>query len=182
MSTPDAPRPQIINMLSPEDEKTFSDSLPDNTGSVPELELTPPEVERPINPETGKPRRSTFGRKMGPRKPKSETSQISDPQLERAKRKFSSLGGGRAVKKFFDLIDKPLETDEVEDVDDYFYLLSKKANLDPSESWLMMLFCFIILLSALASARLSWADDLKHFFSPDNKQQPDEQPVELNTE
>lgn len=175
MENTNEPRPQIVKMISPEDDKAFLESLPESTvnESASDFTLTSPD-ERPINPLTGKPRRANFGKKLGPRKPRTEaSSEPVDPNLERAKRKYASLGGGRAVKKFFDLVDKPLDAGEIEDVDDYFLLLSYKAKLDPSESWIMMVFCFIILVGALASARLSWADDVKRFFSHD------EEPTEL---
>lgn len=168
----DTPKAEIVNMLSPEDDKSFLGSLPDTTVDASDFELTAPESDRPINPATGKPRRANYGVKRGPRKP-STSPETDDPQLERAKRKFASMGAGRATKKFFDLIEKPLDADETEDVDDYFYLLSKKANIDPSQSWLMMLVCFVVLVMALASARLSWTDDVKKFFADEKADKSD---------
>lgn len=149
-----AQRKQIVDMLAPGSEEEFVDSLPEST-NIP-LELTPPE------PVTRK-RRSDAGVRRA--RKAAEQSSENDPILDRAKRKYSTLGGGTAVKKLFDLMEKPLDTQEKEDVDDYFYLLAKKGNLDPSQSWFVMIVCGLILLTMLFGSRTPLGDALKDMFS-----------------
>lgn len=146
-------RQQITDMLAPGSEQEFAESLPESTNVS--FELTPPE-------SVGRKRRSDAGVR---RKKSAEPSAGDDPILDRAKRKYSTLGGGTAVKKLFDLMEKPLDIQEKEDVDDYFYLLAKKGNLDPSQSWFVMIVCGLILLATLFGSRTPLGDALKDAFS-----------------
>jgi hypothetical protein len=145
-------------MLSPGSDDDFLDSLPETTSesnTVPELKTRKP--------------RSDAGKPRG-RKPRGSQLEISgepkDEKLERAKQKFASLGGGTAIKSLFVMMDKPLEPKEEEDVDDYFYLLSKKAQLDPSDSWIIMFFCAFLLVGRLLGTRTAIGGELKKLFSP----------------
>lgn len=173
-TTPKQPRSQIRDMMAPGSDEEFRASLPENTN-----------VE-PLEPRKRKPR-ADAGQPRGPKrgKPADVPAEPIDPILERAKRKFATLGGGTTVKKVFEMLDKPLDTKEAEDVDDYFYLVAKKGNLDPSQSWVIMILCGLILVLTLLGTRTGIGESLKEIFAPKKKAKPEPQtdkPAELPTE
>jgi hypothetical protein len=158
-------------MMAPGTDDDFRASLPDNTNS------------EQLEPRKRKPR-ADAGQPRGPKRGKVELpAEPIDPILERAKRKFATLGGGTTVKKVFQMLDKPLDAKEAEDVDDYFYLVAKKGNLDPSQSWVIMIVCGLILILTLLGTRTSIGESLKEIFAPKKKAKPEkdatEKPVEL---
>lgn len=162
-------RPQVSDMLAPGSEEDFMESLPDSTAN-PE-DVTP----------TGRKKRRDAGQPKGPRKPKATPIQgeiVVDEKLERAKKKYASLGGGTAIKSLFVMLDKPLDRGEEEDIDDYFYLLSKKAQLDPSESWIVMFFCALILLGRLLGTRTAIGSEIKKLFTPKEAEEAAENAAE----
>lgn len=158
-----APRTQVRDMLAPGSDEDFRLSLSENTNEA------PPTGE----PVRRRARRSDAGVPKGPRTRKAATevpAEPIDPVLERAKRKFATLGGGTTVKRVFEMLDKPLDTKEAEDVDDYFYLVAKKGNLDPSQSWFVMIVCGLILVLTLLGSRTGIGDMLKEAFAPKKKE------------
>ena len=146
-------RPEIVSLLSPETDQEFEQSLNE-----------PAEEEQAV-PRTRKKRRDSGA----PRKAKTITVGEVDERLERAKKKFSSLGGGQAIKKLFSILDKPLDNEEEEDVDDYFYLLSHKGALDPTQSWIVMILCAVILFGRLVGSRTESFVELREILSPREK-------------
>lgn len=147
---PNPPNEQVTGLLAPESEEEFQQTLAEP--------VAPETTERKPRADKGKPRKKAVVIEAAP-----------DPRLDRARSKFASLGGGTAFKKFFDLIEKPLDSKEEEDVDDYFYLLSKKASLDPSESWMVMIFCALLLVFRLIGSRSSLGSELKKSFGEKKK-------------
>lgn len=162
VETPGAPNPQIVNMLSPEAEPEFLESL------------TPADTV-----SDDKPARKPRADKGKPRTVRKPVELENDPLLARARRKFGALGGSAAFKKFFSMIEKPLDSQEEEDVDDYFYLLSKKAAIDPSESWIAMILCAAILVFRLVGTRTKVAGELAKAFG-EKKTEP--RPEETETD
>lgn len=149
------PRPQITQMLAPEDEKSFEDSLPQSTAT---MEDKKPRQKRRTKEEMAASRGEVIS--PGP----------VDKRLERAKAKFASLGAGSSIKATFKGFDKPLTDDESEDVDDFFYLMSSKGSLDPSQSWIVLIGCACMLILRLFAVRTDFGKQLQDlFFSKEKK-------------
>lgn len=135
----DSVRPEVLNMSGFTSAQELVDSLPDNSNiSIGEDE----------KPRTRKPR--------GPNKKKLiETPMVqSDVRLQQALERMSAFGGSRTVKSAFSITGKPLDTDEQLDVDDYFYVLSKTKNLDPTGSPIMLTIFAVVLMIRLVAVRL----------------------------
>lgn len=131
----DAVRSQIKGMSGFSSDESFEDALPDSTiedaGAA--EELTP----------TGRKKR-----KLGPRKPKLVSSEeITDPIIKRFNERANSLGGSELVTTAFKFTGKPLEVEEKDELNDFFYVLSKKGGFDVQSSWFLMgLYCVFMLV------------------------------------
>jgi hypothetical protein len=159
---PEEPRPQITQMLSPEDEKSFEDSLPVSTATT---EDEKPRKKRRTKEEMAASRGEVI--QPGP----------VDKRLERAKAKFASLGAGSSIKATFKGFGKPLTDDESEDVDDFFYLMSSKGSLDPSQSWIVLIGCACMLILRLFAVRTDFGKQLQDlFFNKDKKEEKKDDP------
>lgn len=172
------PKEQVREMLGSEGEE-FRESLPENTNEPVDTGEQPRQRKQRV--DAGKPRT---------RKPKVQEPAEIDPILERAKRKFQALGSADVVKGAFRIMDKPLTPKEVEDVDDYFYLVSKNPRIpvaDPTQSLIALGVIFFVLMFKLSMERSSFADTLKELFKKKPAEKKPEQdavegeavPVEL---
>jgi hypothetical protein len=130
----DSVRPQIKGMSGFSSDESFEDALPDSTiEDAGAEELTP----------TGRKKR-----KLGPRKSKLISSdEIVDPIVKRFNERANSLGGSELVTTAFKFTGKPLETEEKDELNDFFYVLSKKGGFDVQSSWFLMgLYCVFMLV------------------------------------
>jgi len=109
------------------------------------------------------------GRIKKPRKKKDETE--IDKRKERFKERATGLGGKSIIVTGFEMTDKPLDTDEDEELGDFFYVLSQKANIDPSENWILMGLYFVFMLARFTISRTSLGDDIKKFLSPKTEEE-----------
>lgn len=161
----DAPRPQITSMLAPEPDKEFGADLPDSTANP--LPTEPQKRKRRTRAEL---EAAGFYPKLGTAPASVE---VTDPKLEKIKRKFAAMGGGQMVKAGFSRLtpDKPLNDSEAEDVDDYFYMVAAKGGIDPSKNWYMMFLTLFCLLLRLVLTRTDMFDKLKELVSPEKPQQ-----------
>jgi len=128
-------REQIKGMAGYSDDSSFENALPETTieSATETEELTP----------TGRKKR-----KLGPRKPKLINSEeITDPIIKRFNERANSLGGSELVTTAFKFTGKPLETEEKDELNDFFYVLSKKGGFDVQSSWFLMgLYCVFMLV------------------------------------
>ena len=145
VDAPSEVRAPIKQMLSPQGEKDFVASLPASTAEAP-TEKT----RKPRTPKTPEP--------------------VIDLRLERAKGKAAGLGAAQLLKSGFTAVGKPLDSQEVEDVDDQFYLIAKKAGVDPTGSWLFVVIYTLVLIVRLIAIRTSLGEEveawMKNIFTP----------------
>jgi hypothetical protein len=152
---PDAVRTQVKTMTGFGSEAEMAASLPENTitgGEGPEL--TP----------TGR-----IKRKLGPRastiaaRGVQEDPLLQDRRYVRAVGKATFFGAPKAVKGAFSvaatIAEQPaiaLDEEETEDVDDFFYALSKRRTLgDPFATWYGSLLYFLAMLGTLIGTRFA---------------------------
>ena len=142
----------IKDMLAPGSEKNFFDSLPEQTSSE--------DQSLPDEPKIRKKRRTKeeMARSRG-----DAAEAPVDKRLERAKAKAAGLGGAKLVAGGFAAAQKPLNDEEAEDVDDQFYLISHKAGIDPSGSWLFLIVYTIALLGRLILVRTELGEEVAKF-------------------
>lgn len=86
-----------------------------------------------------------------PRTPKVEMP--DDPRYAKAVADMTSFGGGRAVKAAFKTAAAVMDNEEValnpkeeEAWDDYFYVVGKKSNFDPTRPWYLIVYALVLLL------------------------------------
>jgi hypothetical protein len=147
----EAVRGPIKDMLAAGSEEEFKESLPSQTSS-----------EDQTSPFTAEPK---VRKKRGPNKKKDQGDTPVDARLERANAKMSGLGLAQLTEGGFALSGKPLNEQETEDVQDQFYAISKKANVDPSGSWVFVIVYTIILLLRLALSRTELGEQVKSLFA-----------------
>lgn len=157
----DAPRPQITQMLAPESDKDFEESFPDSTAN-PQLPL--PEKRKRRTRAEMEAARANGEVTSGP-------ATKEDERLEKCKRKFAAMGGGRMVKAGVGRLtpEKPLDKQEQEDVDDYFYMVAAKGGIDPMKNWFTMWLTLFCLLLQLVLSRTEMFDKLKDILFPEKK-------------
>lgn len=69
----------------------------------------------------------------------------SDERYEQAVQRMNAFGGARTAKAAFVATGRPLDEGEQLEMDDLFYVASKKWGLDPSGSpWLMSLYALLL--------------------------------------
>lgn len=78
---------------------------------------------------------------------------MDDPRYKKAIGNMTAFGGKRIIKSGFQaaalVMDSPdvgLNKEEEENWDDYFYVVSKKSNIDPTRPWLLALTGVMMLL------------------------------------
>jgi hypothetical protein len=87
---------------------------------------------------------------------------MADPRYKEAIAKMNAFGGPKLISGTFAAVgvamgDRaiPLNTEEKADVDDYFYVLSKKYNvLDPTRHWITMAVYFFGMLGSFILTRV----------------------------
>lgn len=100
------------------------------------------------------------GRKPGStNKPKTPTAEIdpllSDKRYQQAVERMAAFGSSQAIETAFKVTGAPLEAEEKERVNDLTYVASKRYNLDPSRSPVLMAIYTIILLAQLVLVRVA---------------------------
>lgn len=148
-------RDQIKAMTGHATDEEFELAVPENTDAVAEAPLKRKRRSKAeIELERG-------GTVLPPEDPL-----MSDPRYKKAIGRMNSLGGAAIIDTGFKLTGKPLEQEEKNEWDDFFYVVSKKGGLDPSQNWwLMGLFAFF-LLTRHAVARTEIGEHFMEFFKP----------------
>jgi hypothetical protein len=143
-------RGPIKEMLAGGDEKSFLESLPEQTSTETDS----------LSPEESTPRRK---RRTKAEMAKDANAAPVDMRLERAKSKAAGLGAAKLVESGFAAASKPLDEQEKEDLDDQFYLIANKAGIDPSGSWLFLVLYTIALLGRLVLKRTELGEEVGDF-------------------
>ena len=130
-STPNPVRQQVRDLSGFGSREELAASLPEST-ATPGTAAAPEKVRKPRTPKT---------------------DATDDPRYNKAVANMTSFGGGRAVKTAFKtaatVMDKKeiaLDATEEEMWDDYFYVVGKKSNFDPTRPWYLVFYAFILLL------------------------------------
>ena len=149
-----AVRAPIVDMLAPGDEKSFIDSLPENTASS-----SSESEDYGIKQK----------RKYTKRAKTEDDAAPVDKRLMRAQEKCAGLGMSSVVEAGFTMAGKPLEQTESEDVSDQFYLISHKIGGN-GDSWLFIAIYTIALLARLIMKRTELGEEvnewIKKMFQP----------------
>lgn len=116
-------REQIIKMAGAGSDEDWANSLPDSTLSSPEI--TVPAEER-------------TKRKYTKRVKPVEIPKEVDPRIKRFNERANSLGGAGLVKGAFKASGNALNQEEEDEMNDFFYAFSQKANFDITQSWFLM--------------------------------------------
>ena len=165
-------RGPIKDMLAGGSEADFKDSLPEQTSSE----------DAGGSPEEMRPRRKRRTKEELAREKAGTPAAPVDARLERAKAKASGLGAAKLVESGFAMTSKPLDDTEKEDVEDQFYLITTKAGIDPSGSWLFLILYTVALLGRLILSRTELGEQVKalvkEFFE---KKKEEEAPPEPST-
>lgn len=165
----DEPRPQIKQMLGGESDEDFAANLPDSTSGPVASE---PKRKRRTKAEMDA-ARGQAGEVLPP---------VVDKRLEKARAKFASLGASKFIDAGFSTMGKPLTEEEKGDMDDYFYLVSSKGSIDPSQSWVVLIICGLVFLGQLIFTRTTLGDDIKKMLFPEKKEEEKEETPEAASE
>lgn len=158
-------RDEIKNMSGFNSDEELEAYLPESTVST-TTEFPP--ADNDLTP-TGRKKR-----KLGPRKKKlDDTGEPTDKRIERFKERATGLGGKSVVTVGFEMSGQPLKHEEDEELGDFFYALSKKANIDPTENWILLGLYFVFMLSRFIVARTNLGDEIKKFLSPHSDKSED---------
>ena len=169
----DAIREPIKQMTGFSTEKEMSDALPTSTMTNPDGEA--PKRTRRTKAEIAAARGGAPGQSE-------DDVLMQDPKYRKAVEKMRSMGISTTVKSGFNTAalatdDKEweLNDDEVSDVDDFSYVVSKKYPLmDPTRHWIGMAIYFFALLGTLIFKRAakskadSWMKKLHSWFGGDD--------------
>lgn len=158
MATESIVRDEIKSMSGFNSDEELEAFLPESTVST-TTEFPQPDYDPTLTP-TGRKKR-----KFGPRKPKGD-AEPTDKRLERFKERATGLGGKSVVTVGFEMSGQPLKDDEDEELGDFFYALSKKANIDPTENWILLGLYFVFMLSRFIVSRTNFGDEIKKFLIP----------------
>jgi hypothetical protein len=150
-------RGPIKDMLAPGDEKSFLQSLPEQT-TTEDLGVSPEEVK----PRKKRRTKAEMEAEKGP--------QVVDKRLERAKGKCAGLGASSLIATGFELSGKPLNPEEDEDLADQFYLISVKAGAN-TDNWLFIILYTVALILRLVASRTELGEQLRKLFEPKPKEE-----------
>lgn len=133
-TNPDPVRPQVKEMFGQTKEE-LEKSLPESTATIP----------------GATPEKRTY-KKRTQQQPTEVDPLMSDPVFREAVSGMVSFGGARTVKTVFRsaaaITAKPdidLNPEESKLWDQYFYVVGKKSNFDPTRPWYLVLYAFILL-------------------------------------
>ena len=130
-------RDQIKNMSGFPNEEALSAVIPESTATS-------------LGTSEDKPRR-----KYTKRTPVATSEDVeTDQRYKDAVARMSSFGGAEAVRTAFNVTGKPLDEKENGEIDDYFYVISKKYSLDATKSGLFLSLYAVLLLLRLIVTRI----------------------------
>ena len=128
-----------------------------------------------------------------PRQKKADED-VTDERYNRAVAGMTSLGGSRAIKTVFKSAAHVTKKDELKlDVeeeklwDDFFYVVGKKSQFDPTRPWYLVLYAVVLLTEQIVT-RLwalnsnSFANSLGKFFGLEEDEAKTETPNQKDTE
>jgi len=136
----------IKDMLASGDDKSFLESLPEQT-STEESDEHKPRKKRRSKEEMAAAR----GESPAP---------VVDKRLVRAQGKCAGLGLSSMASAGFTMAGKPLNAEEDEDLGDQFYLISNKVGGN-ADSWLFIIIYTIALLARLIMVRTELGEDVQ---------------------
>ena len=177
-----AVRPQVREMLSPGSDEEFEKSLPDSTlGGEPSPDgaLNPPRRKRRTKEEMAA-ARAAEGK--APASAPALDPLMSDPRYARIMAKMSGMGGEKIISLGFQAAGSPLKTEEKTDVDDCFYVISKRAGFNPGESWFALIIYMLAVILQLVIARTDLAAKITELLKPMEQPKKAVEKVEGKTE
>ena len=104
---------------------------------------------------------------------------MADKRYREAIERMNGYGGPRVIKTVFGATSKPLDDQEELEVDDYFYVLSKRHGLDPSRSnvamfiYAFLLFARILGMRLMGGTSIDLAHALDNFFGGKKEKKED---------
>ena len=127
----------------------------DDIGKATPEQSVLPGIEGAAEPEKKK-----RGRKPGSKNKVSTASDesnplMSDKRYSQAVERMAAFGGSKVIESAFKITGEPLDDEEKIRVDDLTYVASKKYNLDPSQSPVLMAIYTIVLLAQLILVRVA---------------------------
>ena len=133
-------RQQVKDLSGFGNREDLKNALPESTATAPSLEVE----------KVRKPRQ------------KKEVEDVTDERYNRAVAGMTSLGGSRAIKTVFKSAahvtkkdELKLDKEEEQLWDDFFYVVGKKSQFDPTRPWYLVLYA-VVLLGEQVVTRL-WA-------------------------
>lgn len=163
-----AVRPQIKNMVSPGTDEDFEKNLPTSTAQSENPETDPPRRKRRTKEEMAAARGEAGDKPIDPN--------MSDPRYAKIVAGMSSLGGKEAVAIACKATGKPLDAEEAQKVDDTFYVLAKKTQFNPADSWIGLLIYCVILALQITLARTDIIERVKLLFLKQGEELPKVEP------
>jgi hypothetical protein len=152
VSSNTAVRPQIKNMVSPGTDEDFEKNLP----------LSTAQTETAAEPE--KKTRKPYT-KRAKAEPETETDPLmSDPRYAAIVGEMSSMGGKEIVALACRASGKPMDAKEEKKVDDTFYVIARKGEFNPANSWISLLIYALVVALQLALARTDIVEKIKALF------------------
>lgn len=176
-SAPASPqvRDAIKKMSGFSNEAELSEAIPESTAVNTEAEV--PRRKRRTKAEMAASRGET-----------PDSSLETDERYRLATQRMAAFGGAKTIKTAFAATGKPLDVAEDSDVDDYFYVISRKYGLDASKSGIFLAIYAILLMLRLVIVRLMnvntfdlWSS-FEGIFSGKKDVEKEEDPEETETE
>lgn len=133
-------RDAILNMSGFENEASLAAAIPDSTATS--------AAEKP------KRTRRTKAEMEAAKGGATPNPDMEDKRYRDAVTNMSAFGGAKTVRAAFQTTGKPLDAGEDKEVDDYFYVISKRYGLDASKSGLFLSLYAILLILRLIVTRL----------------------------
>lgn len=149
------PAPAASNEKTGSAEVVIRDAIKTMSGFKDEDALAKaiPESTAEGNPEKKRKRRTKA--EMEAAKGSSLSPEIeNDARYKKAVTNMSAFGGAKTVRSAFAVTGAPLQADENEEVEDYFYVISKRYSLDASRSGIFLSVYAILLMLRLICTRL----------------------------
>jgi hypothetical protein len=156
-------------MVSPGSDEAFEKSLPASTAGSGEVA------------EVGEKPKRKYNKKPTTIDSESQSEvdpNMSDPRYARIVAGMSSLGGVEAIDIACKATGKPLDEKEKQKVDDTFYVLSKKTQFNPADSWIGLLIYCVILALQITLARTDIVERVKLLFLKAGEEVPQPEPQE----
>lgn len=134
-------RPAVLNMSGFKDETELAAVIPDST-AIAAADESKPRRKRRTKAE------------MEAAKGEQSSLAADDPRYRDAVNRMSAFGGAATIRTAFAATGKPLDKQEETEVDDYFYVISRKYSLDASQSGIFLSIYAVLLMLRLVATRM----------------------------